>query len=199
MKIPGWLVVLGLLVLVGAAGLWGYDHARGKAKYETFLAARDSLQGVIGLREAEDVERADSISRLRFRNDSLEAQAKEDSASAARARASARVARRALDAHVSGDTIAQRLLAEERQETDARIQGLTDQLVLERRRSANLLTEIGIWETRVTARDSTIAAQQVQLTDAVDLLKPDPFFTKLFKELPKLALAYGLGLATGSL
>jgi len=199
MKVPAWLVVLGLLVLVGAGALWGYDHARSKAKYEAFLAARDSLQGVINLRDVADVERADSIAGLRFRNDSLEAQAREDSASAARARRRAQVSRRALDRHVAGDTTGERLLAEERQAHDQQVQGLTNQLVTERQLSANLVAEIGIWEARVTARDSTIAGLQIQLTEAVSLLKPDPFFTKLFKNLPWIAGGLAVGFVAGSI
>jgi len=197
MKIPAWLVVLGLLVLIGAGALWGYDHARAKAKYQSFLAARDSLQGVIDLRDAADVERTDSITRLRFRNDSLEAQVREDSASAARARRTSRIARRALDRHVAGDTTGERLLAEERQAHDQQVQGLTNQLVLERQRSANLVAEIGIWEIRVAARDSTIEGLQIQLTLAVDLLKPDPFFTRMFKQLPWIAGGLAVGYVAG--
>jgi len=198
-KVPAWPVALLLLALLGVGIGWGYSHARAQAKYAAFLATRDSLQGVIDLREAEDVERADSIARLRFRNDSLEAQARVDSASAARDRRRAQVSRRALDRHVAGDTTGERLLAEERQAHDQQVQGLTNQLALERQQKANLLAEIGIWETRVIARDSTIAGLQIQLTEAVSLLKPDPFFTKLFKNLPWIAGGLAVGYVAGSI
>jgi len=197
MKVPAWLVALLLLALLGVGIGWGYSYARTQAKFAAFLATRDSLQGIINLREAEDVERADSIRRLRSRNDLLEAQARQDSVETARAVRSARTARRAVDRHISTDTTAQRLLRDERQAHNQQVQGLTSQLVLERQRSANLIAEIGIWETRVLARDSTIAGLQIQLTEAVSLLKPDPFFVRMFKQLPWIAGGLAVGYVAG--